>query len=252
MIVGVIPARYASSRLPGKPLANIGGKPMIQWVHEQASRTTLLDKVIIATDDERIYDVCRSFGAEVRITSKDIRTGSDRIAEVVRNLTEVKIVVNIQGDEPFIPPQMIDQAIEPLLFEPDVEVATLMRKITAFDELQSPSVVKVVYDYRNFALYFSRSVIPHVRDAAGQKDRILSGVFYKHIGLYVYRRDTLLRFTKMPQTDLESLEKLEQLRMLENGINIKVVETDLESLSVDNKQDLEAARRYFESHILKG
>lgn len=249
MIIGVIPARFGSSRLMGKPLADIGGKPMIQHTYESARKSKLLDDIVIAVDDDRVYDVVKGFCDHVKITPKDIATGSDRIAYVVRDMSSVKIVVNIQGDEPFIPGRMIDEAIEPLLFDESVEVSTLAKRITRVDELTNPSIPKVVFDYQNFALYFSRSPIPFIRDAKTNSERIKNYEMYKHIGLYVYRKNALLRFTKLKPTDLEQMEKLEQLRMLENGFKIKIVVTEYESISVDTDTDLRKAREYYKKFI---
>lgn len=245
MIVGIIPARFASTRLMGKPLADIGGKPMIQHTYESSKTSRLLHDVIIATDDEKVAQVSRGFGAKVFLTPKDIATGSDRIAYVAKQLTEAEIIVNIQGDEPFIQGIMIDQAIEPLLFDLSVNVSTLAKKIETVEELKSPAVTKVVFDYNNFALYFSRSPIPFVRDAKTLYDRISKADIYKHIGLYVFRRESLLKFTSLEPTDLEQIEKLEQLRMLENSFKIKVVVTTFENLAVDTPEDLERARLYY-------
>ena len=249
MIIGVIPARFASTRLMGKPLADIGGKPMIQHTYESALNSRLLNELVVAVDDDKVAEVVRGFGARAIITSKEIKTGSDRIAAVAEMLPEADMIVNIQGDEPFIPGRMIDQAIEPLLFDPLVNVSTLAKKIESVEELKSPSVVKVVFDYNNYALYFSRSPIPYVRDARSNLERITMTDIYKHIGLYVYRRDDLLRFTRLDQTDLERTEQLEQLRMLENGFKIKVVVTELDSLSVDTPEDLSLARLYYARHF---
>lgn len=245
MNIGIIPARFASTRLMGKPLADIGGKPMIQHTYESSLSSKLLHEVIIATDDEKIAKVCRNFGARVIETPKDIATGSDRIAYVAERIPNAEIIANIQGDEPFIHGRMIDEAIEPLFFDKSVSVSTLARKITTPEDLRSPSVPKVVFDYHNFALYFSRSVIPFVREARTEEEMLTKYDIYKHIGLYVYRRDALLRFTNLPPTDLEQIEKLEQLRMLENGFKIKIVVTELESISVDTPEDLERAREYY-------
>ncbi|MGE5497558.1 MAG: 3-deoxy-manno-octulosonate cytidylyltransferase [Syntrophothermus sp.] len=245
MNIGIIPARFASTRLMGKPLADIGGKPMIQHTYESSLSSKLLHEVIIATDDEKIAKVCRNFGARVIETPKDIATGSDRIAYVAEHMPHAEIIANIQGDEPFIHGRMIDEAIEPLFFDKSVSVSTLARKITTPEDLRSPSVPKVVFDYHNFALYFSRSVIPFVREARTEEEMLTKYDIYKHIGLYVYRRDALLRFTNLPPTDLEQIEKLEQLRMLENGFKIKIVVTELESISVDTPEDLERAREYY-------
>lgn len=162
-------------------------------------------------------------------------------------MPESKIIVNIQGDEPFINGKMIDEAIEPFLFDSTVKVSTLVKKIDSIDDLKSDSIPKVVFDYNNYALYFSRSPIPYMRDAANKKEWLASGEFYKHIGLYVYKKSTLMKFTSLESTDLENTEKLEQLRMLENGMKIKVVVTDYESFSVDTRKDLQVAREYYES-----
>jgi 3-deoxy-manno-octulosonate cytidylyltransferase (CMP-KDO synthetase) len=249
MIVGVIPARFASTRLMGKPLADIGGKPMIQHTYESALKSKYLERLIIATDDEKIYESAKGFGAEVVLTPKDITTGSDRIAHVIQNVPSADIIVNIQGDEPFIKSVMIDQAIQPLLFDKSVKVSTLAKKIETIEELKSNSIPKVVFDYSNYALYFSRSIIPFVRDAKTKADYLKRADFYKHIGLYVYRRDELFQFTKLKPTDLEKTEKLEQLRFLEHGVKIKVVVTEYENLAVDTPDDLERARLYYENFI---
>ncbi len=245
MIVGIIPARFASTRLMGKPLADIGGKPLIQHTYENASQSKLLNKIIIAVDDKKVEEVCKGFGAKVVLTKKDITTGSDRVSYVAKKNKKADIIVNIQGDEPFIDGTMIDQAIEPLLFDKNVYVSTLAKRIETQKELESPDVVKVVFDYQNYALYFSRSSIPYVRDAFITEDIIKKTEFYKHIGLYVYRRDHLLKFTNLETTDLEKTEKLEQLRLLENGIKIKIVVTELDSIGVDTPADLKKAREYY-------
>lgn len=249
MIVGIIPARFASTRLMGKPLASIGGKPLIQHTYENALKSNLLNKVVIAVDDEKVAQVIKDFGGTAIMTPKDIATGSDRIANAAKQIEGAKIIVNIQGDEPFIAGEMIDQAIEPLLFDLSVQVTTLAKRIESIDELKSTSVVKVVFDYQNFAMYFSRSPIPYVRDAKTNFERITKTDIFKHIGLYAYRKEALLRFTSLEQTDLETAEKLEQLRMLENGMKIKVVETEFETLSVDTPEDLERARNYYSRFI---
>ncbi len=249
MIIGIIPARFASSRLMGKPLADIGGKPMIQHTYQSAKKSKLLDKVVIAVDDDKVFRVVKDFGAEVYMTPKNCTSGSDRIALVSQLIPDASIIVNIQGDEPFIKGKMIDQAIEPLLFDKKTSVSTLARRITSVEEMKSPSVVKVVFDYNNFALYFSRSPIPFVRDAKSNLEKIQSTEIYKHIGLYVYRREALLKFTNHKPTDLEQIEKLEQLRFLENGMKVKIVYTEYDSLSVDTPKDLELARRFYERQI---
>ncbi len=247
MILGIIPARFASTRLLGKPLADIGGKPMIQHTYESSLKSKLINKVIIAVDDEKIFQVCKNFGANVVLTPKNIATGSDRIAYAAKDFPDADIIVNIQGDEPFIKGAMIDQAIEPLLFDKNVNVSTLAKKVEDIEEFKSPSIPKVVFDYNNFAMYFSRYPIPFVRDAKTNLERLHKGEIYKHIGLYVYRRDALYRFTELKPTDLEQTEKLEQLRMLENGFKIKIVVTEFDNLAVDTPEDLERARKYYSS-----
>lgn len=247
MIYGILPARYASTRLPGKPLALIGNKPLIQHTYESAKNSKLINEIIIATDNENILHTAATFGARVVFTPEDIQTGSDRIAYVARTLKDAEIIVNVQGDEPFIKGEMIDQAIAPLLFEPEIDVSTLMKKITGINELKSPAVVKVVFDNRNYALYFSRSPVPYVRDAQDESGWLKSEFLYKHIGLYVYKYDALMQFTSLPQGELEKVEKLEQLRMLENGMKIKVVETELDSFSVDTPDDLIKANEIYNS-----
>jgi len=249
MILGVIPARFASTRLLGKPLAEIGGKPMIQHTYENALKSKLINEIIVAVDDDKVSQVVKSFGGRAVITPKNISTGSDRIAYAIKNIPEAKIIVNIQGDEPFIKGEMIDQAVEPLLFDNSIKVTTLAKKIESIEELKSPSIVKVVFDYNNYAMYFSRSVIPYVRDARTYIDRLQLADIYKHIGLYVFRREALLKFTQLEQTDLEKIEKLEQLRMLENGMKIKIVETEYENLAVDTPEDLQKARWYYSRYI---
>ena len=200
-------------------------------------------------DDHKVAQVIKDFGGKTIMTPKDIQTGSDRIAFAAKSLPDAKIIVNIQGDEPFIKGAMIDQAIEPLLFDLSVNVSTLAKKIETVRELKSPSVVKVVFDYNNFALYFSRSPIPYVRDAKTNLERIVNADIYKHIGLYVYRREALQRFTELEQTDLEKIEKLEQLRMLENSFKIKIVVTEYESLAVDTPEELDKARFYYANYV---
>jgi 3-deoxy-manno-octulosonate cytidylyltransferase (CMP-KDO synthetase) len=250
MNIGVIPTRFGSTRLMGKPLADIGGKPMIQHTYESVKKSKLLHDVIIAVDDEKLYEIATGFGANVIMTPQDIKTGSDRIAYIVKGLPKADIIVNIQGDEPFIKGKMIDEAIEPLLFDKKVNVATLARRITSINELKSEAIPKVVFDYNNYALYFSRSPIPFVREARTDHDKINRAEIYKHIGLYVYRKNTLLKFTSLKPTDLELTENLEQLRMIENGIKIKIVVTDYDCISVDTPEDLERARKYYEKFLM--
>lgn len=245
MILGIIPARFASTRLMGKPLADIGGKPMLQHTWENAKKSRLLQDIVIAVDDEKVMQVAKSFGAKVYLTPKNVNSGSDRIAIVAKLIPEAHIIVNIQGDEPFIRGRMIDEAIEPLLFDPTVNISTLAKKIETVEELKAVSIPKVVFDYNNFAMYFSRSPIPFVRGARTNLERIQRCEIYKHIGLYVFSRDSLLAYTSLAPTDLEVAEQLEQLRMLENGLKIKVVVTEFENIAVDTPEDLERARFYY-------
>lgn len=240
-IIAVIPARYGSTRFPGKSLALIRDKPMVQWVYERTKRSTLLDRVIVATDDRRIFDAVTAFGGEAVMTSESHATGTDRIAEVAEKI-DCAIVVNVQGDEPLIDPRMIDVAVRPLAGDPSIPMGTLAKRITDPSEAADPNVVKVVMDRNGYALYFSRAPIPWDRDNWAGRTALegltLDGPRYKHIGLYVYRRDFLLAYAAMPQASLEATEKLEQLRALEHGHKIKVVITDHESFGVDIPGDL--------------
>jgi 3-deoxy-manno-octulosonate cytidylyltransferase (CMP-KDO synthetase) len=235
-IVAIIPARYHSTRLPGKALADIAGQPMIEHVYRRACQAAGIDAVIVATDDERVAIAVRNFGGEVMMTSAAHRTGTDRIAEVARAIT-CDIVVNVQGDEPLIPPQMIEEVIAPFRSD-DVMMTTLRRQIDDEADRVSPHVVKVVVNRDDDALYFSRAPIPYSRDAGPT-----GPAHFKHVGLYGYRRDFLLEFAALPQTPLEISESLEQLRALEHGFRIRTPETVHDSLGVDTPEDLERARR---------
>jgi 3-deoxy-manno-octulosonate cytidylyltransferase (CMP-KDO synthetase) len=241
-VIAVIPSRYGSERLPGKPLADIGGKPMIQHVYERASEATLVNEVLVATDDERIADVVQAFGGAAVVTPSDIKSGTDRIAFVSRSLHGADIIVNVQGDEPLIPPAMIDEAVQPLLRDRSITTGTIIRKIDTEADLFNPSIPKVAVDNEGTCLYFSRSPIPHYRDAAAP-DWLSRHTYYRHIGLYVFRRDFLLRFATLPQTPLELAEQLEQLRILEHGFQIKAVVTSHDSVSVDTPEDLDRVRK---------
>lgn len=246
--LGVIPARYASQRFPGKPLAMIGGKTMIRRVYERTLQAKTLARVIVATDDMRIRDEALSFGAEAIMTSPDAPSGTDRIVEAIGNY-EHGIVVNIQGDEPFVDPEGIDDCVSVLRECPEVDVATLAEKIENADQLLDPSVVKVVNDYENNALYFSRSIIPYPRGYESADGDLLvdevvhKTVFLKHIGLYAYRREALMRFASLPQSPLEMIEKLEQLRFLQAGGKIRILETIHTSVGVDTPEDLAVAEK---------
>ncbi len=242
-VTAVIPARYASTRFPGKPLVDLCGKPMIQWVYERTARCLAVNRVIVATDDERIASAVRAFGGEVVMTRADHSTGTDRLAEVAAQI-ESALIVNVQGDEPLIDPRMIEQAIEPMRRNPGVPMGTLKSRILTAEEYLSPNVVKVVTDRNDYALYFSRAPIPFGRDVIDQLETKFAEIeAYKHIGLYVYRRDFLLTYHKLAPTPLEQLEKLEQLRALENGFRMKVAETKLTSFGVDTPEDLERVRQ---------
>ncbi|MCY7362133.1 MAG: 3-deoxy-manno-octulosonate cytidylyltransferase [Ignavibacteria bacterium] len=238
-IAGIIPARYASTRLPGKPLTLINGKPMIQRVYEQSLKSKYLEKVIVATDDRRIFDCVKSFGGNVVMTSVKHQSGTDRIYEAVKNL-KCDIVVNIQGDEPFINPKNIDKAILPLLIDKEINVSTLAIKIKSTADLLDVNKVKVIVDNNNYAIYFSRNCLPYDMKNNPADNRFIGmNKYYKHIGLYVYRKSYLIKFSKMEKSYLEKMEKLEQLRILENGDKIKVVITNIDSVSIDTKEDLE-------------
>lgn len=238
-ILGVIPVRFASTRFPGKPLAIISGKPMVQHVYERSKKSKSLDDLIIATDDSRIFSVAKGFGAKVVLTGEH-PTGTDRIAEVARNIN-TEIVVNIQGDEPVIDRRIIDDAVAPLIKDKKIVMSTLIHKIEKDDEIKNTNIVKVAVDKDNFALYFSRSEIPYYRNKDAKK------IFYKHIGLYVYRKNFLLEFVKMPQSRLEKAEELEQLRALENGYRIKVVLTNYSSIPVDVPEDIKKVEKFLKS-----
>lgn len=269
-ILGIIPARYASSRFMGKPLVDIGGKTMIQRVYEQALKAKCLSKVIVATDDERIFNHVKSFGGEVMMTAEGHPSGTDRCAEVVlkmnidelfegmnpqkaivfegikakRKKTTYDIVVNIQGDEPFIDPTQIEKVAEILMAHPDTigrggsfTISTLVKKIDNEELMHNPNVVKCVFSTKNKALYFSRSPIPYLRNTH-PSNWLSTGEFYKHLGLYAYKTSVLLEITKLPPSRLEQLESLEQLRWLENGYEIGVAVTDIETIGIDTPEDL--------------
>ena len=247
-ILAVIPARWASTRFPGKPITDILGKPMVQWVSEQAQKATLINEVIIATDDERIYDAVLDFGGQAVMTSPNHQSGTDRVAEVVRNI-ECDIVVNVQGDEPLIPSENIDLVIKPLLDSGELLASTLMTAIYSWSEMLDPNICKVVVDNVGRALYFTRAPLPYNRDhgcvdkskvdnqASASANQMIFG--YKHIGVYAYRKSFLLKFSNMKTSRLENTEKLEQLRILENGYSIQVVETKQNSIGVDQPNDLD-------------
>jgi 3-deoxy-manno-octulosonate cytidylyltransferase (CMP-KDO synthetase) len=247
-IVAIIPARYGSTRLPGKPLSDIHGKPMIQHVHERVRGARRIERILVATDDERIAAAVRGFGGEAVMTDVDHATGTDRLAQAVRS-TDASIVVNVQGDEPMLDPLGIDAAVEGLLADADVPMSTLSLPLRDVEEMLAPAVVKVVTDLRGDALYFSRSPIPYVRLGTSADLRaaaaaaVSRGLTRKHVGLYVYRRDALLHFASLPPTPLEQAEGLEQLRALHHGMRIRVVAVEGGGgIAVDTPDDLERVR----------
>ena len=230
-VIAIIPARYESVRFPGKPLAMICGKPMIQRVFEIAAQSSIIDRVIVATDHERIAEVVQGFGAEVCITSSCHETGTDRIAEVAKK-KDARIIVNIQGDEPLLHVEAIEEAVRPIVDDETIPMGTLKTKIRDNEDILNPNVVKVISDTKGFALYFSRSPIPYILSQRS------GAVHYRHIGLYVYRNNFLSTFTALPRTPLEQAESLEQLRAIEHGYRIKVSETDYYPLGVDVPEDI--------------
>lgn len=236
--LGVIPARYASTRFPGKPLVNIAGKSMIQRVYEQVLKAEHIETCIVATDDKRIFNHVKAFGGQVAMTRLDHKSGTDRCAEVANIFADFDLVVNIQGDEPFVDPAQIDQLILSLQNNPEAEIATLAKQIQEQEELFNPNVVKVVFNKRNEALYFSRSTIPHLRGQE-QEQWLGKGRFFKHLGLYGFRRSVLLAIAKLPPGRLEQLEVLEQLRWLEEGYQIRIEKTKVETIGIDSPEDLE-------------
>ena len=244
-VIGVIPARYGSTRLEGKVLLDIGGKPMIQHVWERAKQSMLLDELIIACDEERVAEVARGFGAKVAMTAKGHASGSDRIIEVVNPL-DVRIVINIQGDEPLIHPTMIDSVARALLEDSSLSMATIRKKIEDPALINDPNTVKVVTDKNNFALYFSRSTIP----CHAPNSEVQTVDYFKHIGLYGYTKDFLFIYKNLPVSKLEKVECLEQLRVLEEGFRIKVIETKYDTISVDTAEDLERVKQHLQTEKL--
>lgn len=237
--IGVIPARFKSTRFPGKVLAVINGKPMIEHVWRQASQCRELSELLIACDHDEVYKAAQAFGAKAVMTSPDHPSGSDRIAEAVGSLA-YELVVNIQGDEPFIDPKVIDGLVTALISDTTASVATVVKEIKAEEEINNPNVVKVVVDRNRYALYFSRSVIPYNRNA----ERPSGLRYFKHLGLYAYRKDFLMAYKDWPKSMLEETEQLEQLRILEAGYKIKTIETDIESLAVDTPEDFDKILKF--------
>ncbi|MBC7746113.1 MAG: 3-deoxy-manno-octulosonate cytidylyltransferase [Flavobacterium sp.] len=237
-VLGIIPARYASTRFPGKPLIDIGGKSMIRRVYEQALKSRLLNRVIVATDDQRIYDHVLSFGGEITLTSDKHESGTDRCAEIALKHSDFEVIINIQGDEPFIDPAQIDLLCECFDDQKNV-IATLIKNIENSADLFNHNIPKVILNKNQEAIYFSRSPVPFYRDM--EKDSWLSNhTYYKHIGIYGYRKKTLKKISELQVSSLEKAEALEQLRWIENGFLIKTAVTEIENISIDTPQDLEA------------
>lgn len=234
----VIPARYSSTRLPGKPLKDICGKPMICRVWERASRAKSVAEVIVATDDERILQAVENNSGRAVMTRSDHKTGTDRLAEVAEKFPDVDVIVNVQGDEPLIEPSLIDELIAEFVADDDLQMATVATELTDADEMNNPNNVKVVLDRYNDALYFSRSLIPYPRNAGNAK-------VFKHIGIYAYRRQFLIDYAKMEPTPLEKSESLEQLRALENGFKIRVIKSDCRFVGVDTEEDLKLVNEIY-------
>jgi 3-deoxy-manno-octulosonate cytidylyltransferase (CMP-KDO synthetase) len=234
--LGVIPSRYASTRLEGKPLKDICGHTMIEWVYKR-TKLSNLDEVVVATDDERIYEEVERFGGKAILTRKDHENGTSRIAEVCEKYSDYDVIVNVQGDEPLIEPDMINSIIDSFKEDDTISMSTLKYKLDTMEDIENPNYVKVITDKKGYAIYFSRSVIPYPRKLDIQN-------YYKHVGIYGYKRDFVIEYAKMESTPLELSESLEQLRALENGYRIKVMETPYKILGVDTQEELEKVREY--------
>ncbi len=242
----IIPARYGSSRLEGKPLLKACNKPIIQWVWEKARACSLVDRVIVATDDERIFNACKSFGAEVEMTSTEHRSGSDRIAEVAKRHPEIGYIINLQGDEPLIEQENIEMVIRAIKYDDNADISTLVREIKEEDELTNPNLVKCIFDVNNYAMYFSRSKIPYERNLGQAK-------FYGHLGIYGYKKEALFKMTSLPATTYELAESLEQLRALQNGMKIKVSVVNNVPVGIDTREDFEKFKSMVEKEtFVKG
>ena len=241
--LGVIPSRYASTRLEGKPLKDICGHTMIEWVYKR-TKLSNLDEVVVATDDERIYKEVERFGGKAILTSKEHENGTSRIAEVCTKYEDYDVIVNVQGDEPLIEPEMINSIINSFKEDDTISMSTLKYKIDTMEEIENPNYVKVITDKKGYALYFSRSVIPYPRKLDIQN-------YYKHVGIYGYKRDFVVEYAKMEPTPLELSESLEQLRAFENGYRIKVMETPYKIIGVDTQEELEKVREYIKENGLK-
>ncbi len=235
----VIPARYSSRRLNAKPLIKVAEKPIIQWVWEKAKQVKSADRVIIATDHQEIFDVCKSFGAEVEMTSEHHQCGSDRIVEVATKYPEIDYIVNLQGDEPMIDPACVEEVIKSIKEDKIADLATLVTFVRAEDDLEDPNMVKCVFDFEGYALYFSRSKIPYERNYD-------EATFYKHIGIYAYKRESLFKMNKLEQAQIEKAESLEQLRALYYGMKIKTSVVDYDSIGIDTLEDLNAFKKLVE------
>ena len=235
----IIPARYGSSRLEGKPLLKANNKPIIQWVWEKAKSCPMVDRVIVATDDDRIYNACKEFRAEVEMTSTEHKSGSDRIAEVAERHPEIGYIINLQGDEPLIEQANIELVIKGVKEDANADISTLVREIKDADEVNNPNLVKCVFDFNNYAMYFSRSKIPYERNSGKSK-------IYGHLGIYGYKREALFKMTQLPQTTYEMAESLEQLRALQNGMKIKIAIVDNIPVGIDTAEDFEKFKRMVE------
>ncbi|NOX64586.1 MAG: 3-deoxy-manno-octulosonate cytidylyltransferase [Chlorobi bacterium] len=247
-IVGIIPARFASTRLMGKLLANIGGKPLIQHTYENAKKSKLMNDVIIAVDDDKLFKVVKAFGAKVELTPKELSTSTERVAYVAEKMS-ADVFLNIPGAHPFIPSKIIDEVIEPHLFDPTISITTIAKQITSVEELKSTTIPKVVFDYNNYALYFSYAPIPFVKNAKTNIEKVLSAEVYKHITIYAFNTSAMDQVRKLKATDLERVEGLEQLRILENSLKIKMVVTEEDSYSVDTPKDLQLARKFYTRYL---
>ena len=244
--IGIIPARYASTRFPGKPLALLGGKPVIQHVYEKVA--AVLEAAYVATDDERIYDAVKSFGGQAVMTRTDHKSGTDRIEEAIEKIGgEWDVVVNVQGDEPFVAKSQLDTICH-CFDDPTTQIATLGKPFESMEAVQNPNSPKIVVDNMGFAMYFSRSVIPYVRGKE-ESSWLTHYPFLKHLGIYAYRKDVLRQVTQLPQSSLEIAESLEQLRWLQNGFKIKVGTTDVETVGIDTPQDLERAEEFLKVQL---
>ena len=239
--MAIIPARYASTRFPGKPLAVLGGKTVIQRVYEQVS--SVLSEVYVATDDQRIYNCVEGFGGKAVMTREDHKSGTDRIEEAVEKIgTDADVIINVQGDEPFIQPSQVETLMH-LFDAPETQIGTLGKLFESMEAVENPNSPKIVTDNRGFALYFSRSVIPYIRGIE-RNDWFGQYPFLKHLGIYAYRREVLAEVTRLPQSSLEKAESLEQLRWLQNGYRIRVGLTDVETIGIDTPEDLQRAEQF--------